>query len=162
MIRPATPADVEDLLQLIKDLAAYEREPDAVETTAQMLQDALFGSRPTASAHVAETDGSVVGFALWYVTFSTWKGLPGMWLEDLFIRPEARGGGLGRALLETLASVCLERGYPRFEWWVLDWNDSAQGFYQRLGAVPQGDWTTWRVSDAALSTLGARPAETEK
>ena len=162
MIRPATPADVDDLLQLIKDLAAYEREPDAVETTAQMLQDALFGSSPTASAHVAELDGSVVGFALWYVTFSTWKGLPGMWLEDLFIRPEARGSGLGRALLEALARVCLDRGYPRFEWWVLDWNDSAQGFYQRLGAVPQSDWTTWRVSDEALTTLGATRLQTEK
>ena len=162
MIRPATPADVDDLLQLIKDLAAYEREPDAVETTVQMLQDALFGSSPTASAHVAELDGSVVGFALWYVTFSTWKGLPGMWLEDLFIRPEARGSGLGRALLEALARVCLDRGYPRFEWWVLDWNDSAQGFYQRLGAVPQSDWTTWRVSDEALTTLGATRLQTEK
>lgn len=127
-----------------------------------MLQDALFGSHPTASAHVAEIDGSVVGFALWYVTFSTWKGLPGLWLEDLFIRPEVRGSGLGRALLEALASVCLERGYPRFEWWVLDWNDSAQGFYQRLGAVPQTDWTTWRVSDDALSALGADRSPTKK
>ena len=155
MIRRATPDDVEVILALVIELAVYEREPDAVEATAPMLAEALFGPSPVASAHVAVADGVVVGFALWFVTFSTWKGRPGLWLEDLYVRPEARGGGHGRALLQALAKVCLDRGYPRFEWWVLDWNTSAQGFYQQLGAQPQGEWTTWRVDGAALRELGA-------
>jgi GNAT superfamily N-acetyltransferase len=108
-IRAAQPSDVPVLLQLVRELAAYEREPDAVEATEDDLHRALFVDG-TASCHVAEQDGAVVGFALWYVTFSTWKGRPGLWLEDLFVRPSARGAGLGRALLQTLAAVCLERG----------------------------------------------------
>ena len=146
------------LLQLIRELAEYEREPDAVETTEQMLHDALFGSGAVASAHVAEQDGEVVGFAVWFVTFSTWKGRPGLWLEDLFIRPSARGTGLGRALLATLAKVCVDRGYARFEWWVLDWNTSAQGFYGSVGARPEDEWTVWRVDGEALEALGCRNA----
>ena len=153
-IRPAVAADVPVLLALVHELAAYEREPDAVEATEDMLAQALFGPSPTASCHVAELDGEVVGFALWYVTFSTWKGLPGLWLEDLFVRPAARGTGLGKALLQALARVCVERGYPRFEWWVLDWNEPARGFYRSLGAVPQEEWTTFRVDGEALRTLG--------
>jgi GNAT superfamily N-acetyltransferase len=107
---------------------------------------------------VAETGegadaGAVVGFALWYVTFSTWKGRPGLWLEDLFVRPSARGAGHGKALLQALAAVCVERGYPRFEWWVLDWNEPAIGFYRSLGAVPQDAWTTFRVDGEALGEL---------
>ena len=153
MIRTATPDDVPVLLQLVRELAVYEREPDAVETTEPMLHAALFGFSPVASCHVAEQDGQVVGFALWYVTFSTWKGVPGLWLEDLFVRPAARGTGLGRALLEALAGVCVERGYARFEWWVLDWNEPAIGFYRALGAVPQDDWTTMRVDGEALRAL---------
>lgn len=152
-IRPATPADVEVVLQLVRELAAYERAPDAVEATASMLREALFGESPVATCHLAELDGEVVGFALWYVTFSTWKGLPGLWLEDLFVRPEARGSGLGRALLQTLAAVAVERGYARFEWWVLDWNTPAQGFYESLGAKPEDEWTVWRVDGEALSAL---------
>ncbi|MDP3712035.1 MAG: GNAT family N-acetyltransferase [Mycobacteriales bacterium] len=152
-IRPATPADVEVVLQLVRELAAYERAPDAVEATASMLQEALFGHSPVASCHLVELDGEVVGFALWYVTFSTWKGLPGLWLEDLFVRPEARGSGLGRALLQTLAGVAVERGYARFEWWVLDWNTPAQGFYESLGAKPEDEWTVWRVDGDALTAL---------
>lgn len=154
MIRQGRPADVPVLLQLIRELAEYEREPDAVETTEQMLHDALFGSGAVASAHVAEQDGEVVGFAVWFVTFSTWKGRPGLWLEDLFIRPSARGTGLGRALLATLAKVCVDRGYARFEWWVLDWNTSAQGFYGSVGARPEDEWTVWRVDGEALQALG--------
>ena len=152
-IRPATPADVDVVLQLVHELAVYEREPDAVEATAPMLHEALFGDAPVASCHLAELDGEVVGFALWYVTFSTWKGLPGLWLEDLFVRPEARGSGLGRALLKTLAGVAVERGYARFEWWVLDWNTPAQGFYESLGAKPEDEWTVWRVDGDALTAL---------
>ena len=161
-VRPAVAADVPVLLQLVHELATYEKEPDAVETTEAMLHAALFGPAPVASAHVAVLAGEVVGFACWYVTFSTWKGLPGLWLEDLFVRPAARGTGLGKALLETLAAVCVERGYPRFEWWVLDWNTSAIGFYRSLGAVSQDDWTTMRVDGEALPRLatGAPPPPT--
>ena len=152
-VRPAEPADVPVLLGLVRELAAYEREPDAVETTEPMLRDALFGDSPAASCHVAVLDGEVVGFALWYVTFSTWKGRPGLWLEDLFVRPAARGSGLGRALLQELASVCVSRGYPRLEWWVLDWNEPAIGFYRALGAAAQDEWTTYRVDGDALVRL---------
>lgn len=153
MIRPAVAADVPVLLELVRELAAYEREPDAVEATEPMLAAALFGDQPVASCHVAELDGAVVGFALWYVTFSTWKGLPGLWLEDLFVRPAARGSGLGKALLQALAQVCVARGYARFEWWVLDWNGPAQGFYRSLGAQPEDEWTVWRVDGNALESL---------
>lgn len=152
-VRTARPGDVPDVLALVRELATYEREPDAVETTEQMLHDALFGPSPVASCHVAVLDGQVVGMALWYVTFSTWKGVPGLWLEDLYIRESARGTGLGRALLQTLAAVCVERGYARFEWWVLDWNAPAIGFYASLGAVPQDEWTVHRVDGDALREL---------
>jgi GNAT superfamily N-acetyltransferase len=155
-IRPAEPGDVPVLLDLVHELAAYEREPDAVEATEDMLSAALFGPAPVASCSVAlDADGAVVGFALWYVTFSTWKGLPGLWLEDLFVRPAARGSGLGKALLQELARVCVARGYARFEWWVLDWNAPAIGFYRSLGAVPQEEWTTFRVDGDALRALAA-------
>jgi GNAT superfamily N-acetyltransferase len=153
VIREATPAEVPTILELIRELAVYEREPDAVEATEPLVHEALFGPSPVASCHIAELDGEVVGFALWYVTFSTWKGLAGLWLEDLFVRPAARGHGIGKALLQTLAGVCVERGYARFEWWVLDWNVDAQGFYRSLGARPEDDWTVWRVDGDALTTL---------
>jgi GNAT superfamily N-acetyltransferase len=153
VIREALPADVPTILELIRELATYEREPDAVEATEQLIRDALFGPEPVASCHVVELDGEVVGFALWYITFSTWKGLAGLWLEDLFVRPAARGHGFGKALLQALAAVCVERGYARFEWWVLDWNVDAQGFYRSLGARAEDDWTVWRVDGAALANL---------
>lgn len=152
-VRPATPTDVPVLLELIRELAAYEREPEAVRTTTEQLHEALFGTQPVASAHVAEADGEVVGLALWYVTFSTWLGRPGLWLEDLYVRPSARGRGLGRDLVRTLAEVCADRGYGRFEWWVLDWNTPAHGFYRSLGALPQQDWTVWRVEGDTLVAL---------
>ena len=153
-VRPAEPDDVPVVLALVRELAAYEREPDAVQATEPMLAAALFGPSPAASCHVAvDADGTVVGFALWYVTFSTWRGLPGLWLEDLFVRPSARGTGLGKALLQTLARVCVARGYARFEWWVLDWNAPAVGFYRALGAVPQDEWTVFRVDGEALVQL---------
>jgi GNAT superfamily N-acetyltransferase len=144
------------LLQLIHELAVYEREPDAVETTEPQLHDALFGSTPVAWCHVAvDDDGAVVGFALWHLTFSTWRGRAGIWLEDLFVRPVARGSGLGKALLQELAQICTARGYGRLEWWVLDWNEPAIGFYRSLGAEPQEDWTTFRLHDEALERLAA-------
>lgn len=154
-VRPAEPADVPVVLQLVRELAAYEREPDAVEATEEMLGEALFGDSPVASCHLAELDGEVVGFALWYVTFSTWKGRPGLWLEDLFVRPTARGSGLGRQLLQALARTCVERGYARLEWWVLDWNTPAHGFYASLGARPEDEWTVWRLDGERLGELGA-------
>jgi GNAT superfamily N-acetyltransferase len=154
LIREAVPDDVPVILELVHELAVYEREPDAVEATEEMLREALFGPSPAASCHVAlGVDGEVVGFALWFVTFSTWKGLPGLWLEDLFVRPTERGRGLGKALLQELARVCVERGYPRFEWWVLDWNEPSIGFYRSLGAVPQDEWTVFRVDGEALVQL---------
>lgn len=155
MIRPAAAADVPAILGLVRELAAYEREPDAVEATEELLHQALFGASPVASCHVAEDSGSLVGFALWFVTFSTWKGRPGLWLEDLYVQPAARGSGYGKALLAELAAVCVERGYPRLEWWVLDWNVDAQGFYRSLGAQPQDEWTTWRVDGTTLTSLAA-------
>lgn len=154
MIRPAGPADVPVLLELVHALAAYEREPDAVEASQEDLQRALFDDA-ACSAHVAEQDGRVVGFALWYPTFSTWTGRQGLWLEDLFVLPEARGAGHGTALLQALAGVCVQRGWPRFEWWVLDWNAPSIGFYRSLGAVPQDEWTTFRVDGEALRALAA-------
>ncbi len=153
-IRPAEPGDVPVLLELVRALAVYEREPDAVEATEQLLHDALFVDG-ACSAHVAEIDGVVVGFALWYPTFSTWTGRRGLWLEDLFVLETARGTGLGRALLQTLAAVCVARGWSRFEWWVLDWNSPAIGFYRSLGAVGQSDWTTMRVDGQALTALAS-------
>lgn len=157
-IRTARPADVPVLLRLVRELAEYEREPDAVRAGEADLHSALF-EQGTCSAHVAESEGEVVGFALWYPTFSTWTGRPGMWLEDLYVRPSARGTGLGRALLQTLAQVCVERGWSRFEWWVLDWNTPSAGFYRALGAVPQDDWTVFRVDGSALQQLADGQAE---
>jgi GNAT superfamily N-acetyltransferase len=158
VIRLATGADVPVVLQLVKELAHYEKEPDAVVASEDDLHAALFGPDAVASCHLAELDGEVVGFALWYRTFSTWTGKPGLWLEDLFVRPEARGTGLGRALLAELAHTAVARGWTRCEWWVLDWNAPAQGFYSSLGAHPEDDWTVWRVDGDALTALAAARA----
>lgn len=162
-VRPAEPGDVPAIHALVGDLAAYEREPDAVDATPDDFARALFGPDPRVHAHVAEVstgDGDhweVVGMALWFVTFSTWRGRHGMWLEDLFVRPEHRRLGLGRQLLSTLAGICVDRDWPRFEWWVLDWNEPAHRFYEAIGARPEDEWTTWRVQDDALLTLAVAP-----
>jgi GNAT superfamily N-acetyltransferase len=153
VIRAAAPDDVPVLLELVRELAVYEREPDAVVATEADLREALFGTDAVAGCQVAVVDGAVIGFALWYRTFSTWQGKPGLWLEDLFVRPAARGTGLGKALLVSLAQLCVERGWGRFEWWVLDWNEPAQGFYRSLGARPEDEWTVWRVDGPALREL---------
>ncbi|MGB8649240.1 MAG: GNAT family N-acetyltransferase [Mycobacteriales bacterium] len=153
MIRRAEPADVPVLLELVRALAAYERAPDAVVATEADLHAALFGADPVAGCHVGLAGDAVVGFALWYRTFSTWTGRPGLWLEDLFVRPEARGTGLGKALLVELARTAVTQGWTRFEWWVLDWNEPAHGFYRSLGARPEDDWTVWRVDGEALGAL---------
>ena len=153
-VRPATAADVPVVLELVRELAVYEREPDAVETTEPQLREALFGADPVAWCHVAlDEHGSVVGFALWHLTFSTWRGTAGIWLEDLFVRPAARGTGLGKELLQELARTCTARGYTRLAWWVLDWNEPSIGFYRSLGAVPQDEWTTFRLDGEALLRL---------
>ena len=153
-VRRARPADVPVVVQLIKELATYEREPDAAVATEQHIQDALFGDNPMVFCHVAEDDnGDVVGFALWFLNFSTWLGTHGIYLEDLFVRPDARGAGLGRELLTELARIAVERGYGRVEWAVLDWNEPAQGFYTSLGAQPQDEWTVWRLTGDALRGL---------
>ena len=156
VIRPARPADLEAILHLVHELAVYEREPDAVVATVADFAAALFGGTPLVHGHVAEdTDGRVVGMALWYVTFSTWLGRHGLWLEDLFVLPERRGAGHGRALVAALARLCAERGYGRMEWWVLDWNVPALGFYRGLGARGMDDWTVQRLEGAALAALAA-------
>jgi GNAT superfamily N-acetyltransferase len=156
MIRPATVADVPAVLQLVRELAAYEREPDAVSATEEHFRAALFGPDPRAYCLVAADDtGETVGFAIWFVNFSTWLGTHGVYLEDLFVRPSARGAGHGRALLTELARIAVDRGYGRVEWAVLDWNEPARGFYAGLGAVPMEEWTTWRLTGDALRSLGA-------
>ena len=157
MIRPARPDDLDAILHLVHELAVYEREPDAVVATRADFEASLFGPHPLVHCHVAEdAAGQVVGMALWFVTFSTWLGRHGLWLEDLFVLPGHRGAGHGKALVEALAAVCVKRGYGRLEWWVLDWNESAQGFYAALGASPQQDWTVWRVEGEGLQGLAGR------
>ena len=155
MIRTATPADVPVIHTLIRELAEYENALHEARATQEQLSEALFGDRPAAFAHVAEDDGGeVVGFALWFLNFSTWRGVHGIYLEDLYVRPGARGAGHGRALLTELARICVDRGYERLEWSVLDWNSPAIGFYQALGARPQDEWTVYRLTDGALKELG--------
>ncbi len=182
-IRPAVPADVPAILSLIHDLAIYEKEPDAVRNTEEMLMQTLFGSNPQIFAHVAldtgvDDDGgaaagsaapaaartdatgtdAVQGFALWFLNYSTWEGTHGIYLEDLYVRPQARGAGHGKALLRTLAGIASDRGYARMEWSVLDWNEPSIGFYQGLGAAPMDGWSVFRLSGEALANFGSVPA----
>ena len=152
-IAPATPEDVPLMLDLIRELAEYEHEPDAAQATAQQLHDALFGARPAAEAAIVRIDGEGVGWALWFQNFSTWTGKPGLWLEDLYVRPQHRKRGAGKALLVYLAGLCVERGYGRFEWSVLDWNTPSIAFYESLGAQPMSEWTNYRLTGEALLRL---------
>jgi GNAT superfamily N-acetyltransferase len=156
MIRPATPGDVPAIHRLIVELAIYEKEPDAVKATHADLQAALFGERPVAECVLAEMAGEAVGLALFFTNFSTWTGKAGIYLEDLFVMPAARGQGLGKALLVHLAGIAVARGCGRFEWSVLDWNAPAIGFYQALGAKPMDEWTVMRVESSALAALAAQ------
>lgn len=155
MIRPARAGDIPVIHQLIRDLAEYERSLPEVTATQQDLAAALLAGQPALFAHVAEEDGRVVGFALWFLNYSTWVGQHGIYLEDLYVRPELRGLGLGRALLAELAALCVERGYGRLEWWVLDWNQPARGFYASLGATSMDEWTVHRLTGPALADLAA-------
>jgi GNAT superfamily N-acetyltransferase len=163
MIRAALPADVPEIRAMIRELAEYERELESARATQEQLHDALFGAEPAVFALIAEDDGTgaPVGFALWFRNFSTWTGTHGIYLEDLFVRPEARGGGHGKALLAALAAICVERGYERFEWAVLDWNEPSIGFYRSIGARPQDEWTVQRLTGEALHTL-AHQADVNK
>ncbi|THE06956.1 GNAT family N-acetyltransferase [Microbacterium oleivorans] len=156
MLRAAAPGDEPGILAAIHALAVYEREPDAVRTTVADLTATLFGDDPKAFAHVIERDGEIRAIAVWFLTFSTWTGRHGIWLEDLFVDETDRGRGYGSALLGSLAAVALERGYPRLEWTVLDWNAPAVGFYRSIGAEAMDEWTTQRMSGDALTDLASR------
>lgn len=154
MIRDAVPADVEQLLRLIRELAEFERAIDAVQATEQDIHRVLFCPEPKVFALVAEEAGSVLGMAIYFVSFSTWTGRHGLYLEDIFVIPECRSRGRGRELMTALAGRAVELGCSRLEWSVLNWNETAIGFYQSLGAVAMDDWTTFRLSGPALASLG--------
>jgi GNAT superfamily N-acetyltransferase len=154
-VRAIEPGDVPAVVRLVHELAEYEREPDSCRLTSEQLQAALFGAGPALFGLVGIEDGEVCGFALYFLNFSTWEGVHGIYLEDLYVRPDRRGTGLGRALLAELARIAVDRGYARVEWWVLDWNEPAIGFYRRLGAVPMDEWTVFRLSGPALRRTAA-------
>ncbi|HEY8802721.1 MAG TPA: GNAT family N-acetyltransferase [Candidatus Dormibacteraeota bacterium] len=153
-IRPAEAADVPVIADLIRGLATFEKLEDQVSMTEERLAESLFGQHRYAETLLAEDDGTPVGFALFFHNFSTFLGLPGVYLEDLFVIPEHRGRGVGRALLRELARLAVERGCGRLEWSVLDWNRDAIGFYERLGARPNSEWTVYRLTGEALASLG--------
>jgi ribosomal protein S18 acetylase RimI-like enzyme len=160
MIRPARPDDVPVIHQMIRELAEYEKEPDAVVATEEDLHTALFGPDASVYAHMAEHAGEggvpvPAGFALWFRNYSTWTGRHGVYLEDLYVRPGLRGNGYGLSLLKNLARICVERGYTRLEWSVLDWNLPAIGFYESLGSTPMDEWTVRRLDGDALAALGS-------
>lgn len=155
VIRFATPADVPVILDLVRELAIYERALDKVVATEALLHEAMFAATPAAEALIAESDGKPVGLALFFHNFSTWTGWRGLYLEDLYVSPEARGQGLGKALLQRLAGIAVERGCARFEWQVLTWNTPAIDFYQAMGAELMEEWRTCRVSGDALARLAA-------
>jgi GNAT superfamily N-acetyltransferase len=154
-IRMAQPADVEDIHRLIYELAVYEKAPEEMVATIDQINTSLFNANPVAFCHVAEVDGKVVGIALWFLNYSTWLGKAGIYLEDLFVQPEYRGHGIGKGFMQTLAALCVERGYERFQWWVLDWNKPSIDFYQALGAVPMDEWTVFRLSGDALKKFAS-------
>jgi GNAT superfamily N-acetyltransferase len=156
VIRPATVADVPIILELIRELATYERAPNEVAATEEQLVDVLFGPRPAAEVLVAFEQETPVGFAVFFYNFSTWLGRPGLYLEDLFVRPEQRGKGYGRALLVHLAKIAHERGCGRMEWAVLDWNEPAIQFYKKLGAAPQDEWTVFRLTRDGIAKLAGK------
>lgn len=143
---------------MVNELAAYEREPDAVRATEHDLSSALFEPDPTVFAYIAEDDrtGEIAGFALWFTNFSTWNGTHGVYLEDLYVRPQFRHRGYGKALLAELAAIAVERGYQRVEWAALDWNEPAHRVYRSIGAVPMDEWTTWRLTGDKLARFGRR------
>ncbi len=159
LLREARPEDVPAIVGLIHDLALYERAPHECHADGAMLREHLFGPTRFAESILAERGGDVCGFALFFHSYSTWLTRPGLYLEDLFVKPEARGLGIGKALLARLAEIAVARGCGRMEWSVLTWNEPAIGFYRSLGAVPMDGWRVWRLTDQALrSVAGSRPA----
>ena len=155
MIREAKISDVQAIHDLIVELAIYEKEPDAVVASVDDIKENLFGPDPVAYCHVAEVDGQVVGIAIWFLNYSTWLGKAGLYLEDLFVKPEFRGSGLGLELMKTLAQLCVDRNYERFQWWVLDWNEPSINFYKSIGAEAMDEWTVYRLSGSALKSFAA-------
>ena len=158
-VRTTTEADVPVILQLIRDLATYERAPDAVVATEMGLREVLFGPTRSAEVLLALEKAEPVGFAVYFSNFSTWLGRPGLYLEDLFVRPEKRGKGYGRALLIRLAQIAQERRCGRMEWAVLDWNEPAIQFYRKLGARPMDEWTVFRLTGDGISELAQEPSK---
>jgi GNAT superfamily N-acetyltransferase len=152
-VRPVRLDDVPAVVALVKELADYEQALHEVRLTEEQLTGVLFGESPALFGHVATADEEVVGIALWFLNFSTWRGTHGIYLEDLYVQPQHRGRGLGKELLRTLAAVCVERGYSRLEWSVLNWNTPSFDFYKAAGAVPMDEWTVFRLTDDALSTF---------
>ena len=155
-VRPVRPEDVPAVVAMVHDLAAFEDARDDCRITADHLRAALFGERPALFGHVAvDTGGQVVGFALWFLNFSTWEGVHGIYVEDLYVRPSARGSGAGRLLLATLAAICRDRGYRRLEWWVLDAPqlNGSRSFYRQVGGQERREWVPWRVDGEALRRL---------
>lgn len=155
-IRPAQPSEAALIQELIYELAVFEKAPESAQATVEQISGAFFAEHPAVFCDLIEDDQqTVVGLAIWFLNYSTWTGTHGIYLEDLYIRPEARGKGYGKAVLAHLASICLERGYHRLQWWVLDWNEKAIDFYKGLGATFMDEWTVMRVDGAALSALSA-------
>lgn len=155
VIRSARPDDMEAVVDLVRELAIYEKLEDQAKATADDFRRNLFGPRPAAEAVIAEVGGEAVGFALWFTTFSTFRGQPGIYLEDVFVRPAYRGRGIGKAMLAMLARLASDRGCGRLEWSVLDWNEPAIDFYRSLGARPMDEWTVYRLDDEPLRRLAA-------
>lgn len=154
-IRPATVADTDEILALIYELAVYEKAPDDAKATREQIIEGFFGDAPKVFCEIVEVDGAIAGLAIWFLNYSTWQGKHGIYLEDLFIRPQYRGKGYGKALLKHLAAICEQRGYGRFQWWVLNWNTPAIEFYKSLGAKAMSDWTVYRVSEDDLTKLAS-------
>ncbi len=154
-IRPATIADTDEILALIYELAVYEKAPEEAKATREQIIEGFFGENPKVFCEIVEVDGAIAGLAIWFLNYSTWQGKHGIYLEDLFIRPQYRGKGYGKGLLKHLAAICEERGYGRFQWWVLDWNTPAIEFYKSLGAKAMDSWTVYRVSEEALTELAS-------
>ena len=159
-IRSAQPGDELEIVAMVRELAEYEQAADLAIATPEQFALALFEDSPTVFAHIAESeDGTAVGFALWFRNFSTWQGKHGIYLEDLYVRPNHRGNGIGQALMATLAAECERRGYPRFEWWVLDWNESARKVYEHLGAAALTEWIPYRLSGENLTSLALKESK---
>jgi GNAT superfamily N-acetyltransferase len=153
VVRSATRGDVPLILTMIRELAEFERSLDEVQATEELLTRNLFAEQPAVFCHIAEIDGEAVGFALWFVNFSTWVGKHGIYLDDLYVRPAARGAGVGTALLQTLARIFVDRGYDRLDWWVLDWNEKAIGFYRSIEAIAMDEWTVQRLTGEPLRRM---------